>query len=90
MSASIPAFDKLNSQPQDTAAVSQVTEFAGNASALSTSSSPTPPNLEWLADTGATSHMTPHHHWVRNYSPLRMPIRLADNSIIYSSGVGTY
>jgi hypothetical protein len=33
--------------------------------------------------------MTPHRHWVRNYSPLRTPIRLADNSIIYSSGVGT-
>jgi hypothetical protein len=78
-----------SSQPQDTASVSQVTEFAGNASALSTSSSPTPPNLEWLADTGATSHMTPHRHWVRNYSPMRMPIRLADNSLIYSSGVGT-
>ena len=33
--------------------------------------------------------MTPHHHWVQNYSPLCTPIRLADNSIIYSSGVGT-
>ena len=33
--------------------------------------------------------MTPHRHWVRNYSPLRIPIRLADNSIVYSSGVGT-
>src|SRR6266540_5473180 len=43
----------------------------------------------WLADTGATSHMTPHRHWVRNYSPLHIPIRLADNSIVYSSGVGT-
>ncbi|OJA16498.1 hypothetical protein AZE42_14203 [Rhizopogon vesiculosus] len=20
-------------------------------------------------DTGATSHMTPHHHWLRNYVP---------------------
>jgi len=78
-----------NSHPQDTASVSQVTKFAGNASALSTSSSPTPPNSNWLADTGATSHMTPHRHWVRNYSPLRMLIKLADNSIIYSSGVGT-
>jgi hypothetical protein len=74
-----------SSQSQDTASVSQVTEFAGNASALSTSSSPTPPNLEWLADTGATSHMTPHRHWVRNYSPMRMPIRLADNRLIYLS-----
>ncbi len=77
------------SPPQDTAAAAQITEFAGNASALSTSSSPTPLNLDWLADTGATSHMTPHRHWVRNYSPLRIPIRLADSSIVYSSGVGT-
>jgi hypothetical protein len=48
-----------------------------------------PPNLVWLADTGATSHMTPHRHWVQNYSPLHIPIRLADSSIVYSSGVGT-
>jgi len=74
--------NKSNNNPssQDSASVSQVTEFAGNASALSTSSSPTPLNTNWLADTGATSHMTPHRHWVWNYSPLRMPIRLADNS----------
>jgi len=63
-------------------------EFAGNASAPSTSPSPIPPNFDWLADTGATSYMTPHCHWVRNYLPLRIPIRLADNSIVYSSGVG--
>src|SRR6266705_411415 len=64
-------------------------EFAGNARDPSTSSSSTPPNFDWLADTGATSHMTPHYHWVQNYSPLCIPIRLADNSIVYSSGVGT-
>ena len=33
--------------------------------------------------------MTPHCHWVQNYLPLRIPIRLADNSIVYLSGVGT-
>ena len=43
-----------------------------------------PPNFDWLADTGATSHMTPHRHWVPNYSPLRIPIRLADNTIALS------
>ena len=64
-------------------------EFAENASAPSTSPSPIPPNFDWLADTGATSHMTPHRHWVRNYSPLRIPIKLADNSIVYSSEEGT-
>ena len=33
--------------------------------------------------------MTPHRHWVRNYTPLRIPIRLADNTTVYSAGVGT-
>src|SRR6266704_1936471 len=65
------------------------TEFAGNASAPSTSPSPIPPNFDWLADTGATSHMTPHRHWVRNYSPFCILIKLADNSIVYLSGEGT-
>ena len=27
----------------------------------------------WIADTGATSHMTPHRHWLRNYKPLHIP-----------------
>ena len=65
------------------------TECAGNASARSSSTSPTSSSLQWLADTGATSHMTPHRHWVRNYTPLRVPIKLADNSMVYSAGVGT-
>ena len=51
----------LPAQAHNTTSASpaHVTEFTGNASALSTSSSPTPPNLDWLADTGVTSHMTP-------------------------------
>src|SRR5258708_28376897 len=72
-----------NSHLQDTAFVSQVTEFVGNTSALSTSSSPTPPNPNWLADTGATSHMTPPILTVcRITPPLHIPITLADNSLI--------
>jgi len=81
-----------NNRKKDKANTAQTpetpSEFAGNASAPSISPSPIPPNFDWLADTGATSHITPHH-WVQNYSPLRIPIRLADNSIVYSSGVGT-
>jgi len=79
-----------NKRKKDKANVAQtpetLCEFAGNASAPS---SPIPPNFDWVADTGAISHMTPHCHWVRNYSPLRIPIRLADNRIVYLSGVGT-
>ena len=68
-----------------------VTEFAGKASAVaehevnSTSSNV----FHWNADTGATSHMTPHKNWIRNYTQYRVPIRLADHHIIYSEGVGS-
>jgi hypothetical protein len=33
--------------------------------------------------------MTPHRHWIQNYTPLTVPVRLADNTIVYSAGVGT-
>ncbi len=63
-------------------------EFAGNASALSTSA-PTglqsDADLHWLADTGATSHMTPHYAWMHNYTPYVVDIHLADNTIVQSS-----
>jgi hypothetical protein len=32
--------------------------------------------------------MTPHRHWLHNYIPHRVPIKLADGSIVYSKGVG--
>ncbi|KIK29647.1 hypothetical protein PISMIDRAFT_89232, partial [Pisolithus microcarpus 441] len=65
---------------------------AGNAS-LHLSASPCPSKLNaddhWTADTGATSHMTPHCHWLRNYTPKCVPICLADNTIVYSAGIGS-
>ena len=72
-----------------------VREFAGNASLRSFDSSyPLCPlqlnaHADWNADTGATSHMTPHRHWLRNYAPKQVAIKLADNNIVYSAGVGT-
>jgi hypothetical protein len=68
-----------------------VTEFAGQASAVdefdacATSSN----NVLWNTDTGATSHMTPHKSWLRNYTPYKVPIKLADSRVIYSEGVGS-
>src|SRR6266487_3594046 len=47
-------------------------EFAGQASALSSSDRATwlqtQAATDWNPDTGATSHMTPHRHWFRSYS----------------------
>ena len=45
--------------------------------------------VDWNADTGATSHMTPHRYWLHNYVPKRIPIKLADNKTVYSAGEGT-
>ena len=33
--------------------------------------------------------MTPHRHWLCNYTPKRVAIKLADNAVVYSAGVGT-
>ena len=44
--------------------------------------------VDWNVDTGATSHMTPHRHWLHNYVPKRVPIKLADNKTVYSAGEG--
>ena len=43
----------------------------------------------WNSDTGASSHMTPHRHWLRNYKKCQVEIKMADGSSIYSEGVGT-
>ncbi|KIK81008.1 hypothetical protein PAXRUDRAFT_763652, partial [Paxillus rubicundulus Ve08.2h10] len=75
--------------PQD------IIEHAGNASLCS--SDPSDPlsllqldtDFDWNADSGATSHMMPHCHWLRNYTPKCVPIKLADHTIVYSAGVGS-
>jgi len=67
-----------------------VTEFAGQASATDDFAYATSSNVfQWNTDTGATSHMTPHKCWIRNYTPYKAPIRLADSSVIYSEGIGS-
>ncbi|KAJ3529505.1 hypothetical protein NM688_g7844 [Phlebia brevispora] len=33
--------------------------------------------------------MTPKRRWLRDYTPHRVPVRLANNQIIYSAGVGS-
>ena len=67
------------------------TNFARNSQANPSSLfSPLQLNADfhWIADTGATSHMTPYHHWFKSYTHYRTPIHLANNIVIYSAGVG--
>jgi gag-polypeptide of LTR copia-type/GAG-pre-integrase domain/Integrase core domain len=67
----------------------EVTEFAGTASLSITDALAPCSDDTWTADTGATSHMSPHRHWFAKYEPLSIPIRLADGNIVYSAGVGS-
>ena len=86
-SSSIPSHTAVTNH----ANASIVTSESTNNASLSHSSTPSPSaytNL-WNADTGATSHMTPHHSWIHNYTPMRLPICLADDTVIYSKGVGS-
>ena len=48
-----------------------VKEFAGNS--IITPSPGTNSEL-WNCETGATSHMTPHRHWFKTYTPYVTPI----------------
>ena len=66
-------------------------ESAGTASAFANFEAMDFSNtiLHWNTDTGATSHMTPNRHWIRGLTPYRVPIRLADNRVIYSEGIGS-
>ncbi|KAG1888100.1 hypothetical protein F4604DRAFT_1570468, partial [Suillus subluteus] len=41
------------------------------------------------ADTGATSHMTPHCHYIHNYTPKHISIQLAVSTIVYSAEMGS-
>ena len=45
---------------------------------------------EWLLDTGATHHMTPHKRWLRDYKqlPTGMRVYLGDNHFLTAIGVG--
>src|ERR1700722_7812024 len=68
-------------------------QFAGHASALASSTRSqwlkSRACTDWNTDTGASSHMTPHKHWFRSYSPHVVAIKLAEHSTIYSAGIGS-
>ena len=80
--------DKARAAAEQSQDTSKVQETAGRVVSLHTTTT-TKTHNDWNADTGATSHMTPHRHWLLDYKPYVVPIKLADNTIVYSAGVGS-
>ena len=76
-------------------AAQDVVEHAGNASLHSIDPSDLlsllqlNADVDWNANMGTTSHMMPHRHWLHNYTSKCISIKLADNTVIYSAGVGS-
>jgi hypothetical protein len=50
---------------------------------------PTHADVHWIADTGATSSMSPRRSWFTKLEPLAVPMRIANNHVVYSEGVGS-
>jgi hypothetical protein len=67
----------------------KVTELAASASVRLAGSPDTHADARWIADTGATSHMSPRRSWFTKLEPLAIPIRVANDHIVYSEGVGS-
>lgn len=43
----------------------------------------------WVIDSGATTSMTPHRHYFVEYRPKKIPVRVAEGTVVYSAGVGS-
>jgi hypothetical protein len=46
-------------------------------------------DAHWIADSGATSHMSTQRHWFKTLKPHVVPICVANNAIVYSKGIGS-
>jgi hypothetical protein len=66
----------------------EVVEKAQRAQVRLAASPSSSADTHWIADTGATSHMTPHRSWFTSYCPHIVPIRVANDAIVYSASVG--
>ena len=93
----IPSSSSLTASPASTTpqsaaqAIPNAPQSASIASASALFSAATQDThiSSWIADTGASAHMTFNRHWMRNMTPHRIPIRLADGSVIHSEGIGS-
>lgn len=88
--------EKANAAESDTSdAEAQAADQAMIASAAHLASPPlrraknSSANTTWNPDSGATSHMTPHRAWIRDMETCRIPIRLANNDVVWALGKGS-
>ena len=87
-SSASPAFTQSQSSLQVVPEAPQSASIA-SASSLFSAATPDAHFSSWNADTGSSAHITFNRHWMRNLVAHRIPICLADGSVIHSEGVGS-
>jgi hypothetical protein len=71
-----------------TATKPTVTKSAARASVRLAGTHNTHADAHWIADSGATSHMSTQRRWFKTFEPHVVPIRVANDAIVYSEGIG--
>jgi hypothetical protein len=66
-----------------------VKELAASTSLCLASTHNMHADAHWIADLGATSHMSTQHHWFKTLEPHVVPICIANDAIVYSKGIGS-
>jgi hypothetical protein len=86
----LPAFFNLRIQqgPSTHSAAAVLERAACNTLCLAGSPG-THNNAHWIADSSATSHMSMQRHWFKTLKPHVAPIRVANDTIVYSEGIGS-
>jgi hypothetical protein len=64
-----------------------VKKSAARASVCLASTHNTHTDMHWIADLGATSHMSTQCQWFKTFEPHIVPIHIANNAIVYSKGI---
>jgi hypothetical protein len=65
------------------------TKLALNASVCLAGTVDKHADAQWIADSGATSHMSTQHHWFKTFKLHVVTIRVANNAVVYSKGIGS-
>jgi hypothetical protein len=79
---------KASTDANNTSVSSNSQAMALSASLRLASLSHTKADMFWIADTGATSHMSPHRKWFVEYCPYHIPVHIANDTVVYSAGIG--
>jgi hypothetical protein len=87
-----PTSPKAPTPPPKTTASSRaasVKESAARASVRLAGTHDTHADAHWIADLGATSHMSTQRQWFKTFEPHVVPICVANDAIVYSEGIGS-